>query len=49
MLNFKIVLLEASEVETEPPMTDGRKIAQIDEHNVLIQVSGVIPLKKKNF
>ena len=43
-LNFKIVLLEASDVETDPPMTDrrkiiqthGQKILQIDGHNVLI-------------
>ena len=58
MLNFKIVLLEASEVETDPPMTDrrktiqkeGHKIVGIDGYNVFIYVSGVIPLKqKKNF
>ena len=35
MLIFKIVLLESLEVETDYLMTDGRKIIQIDGHNVL--------------
>ena len=35
MLIFKIVLLESSEVETDYLMTDGRKIVQTDENNLL--------------
>ena len=39
MLNFKIVLLEASEVETDPPMTDRRKIIQTDGQKI-VQIDG---------
>ena len=39
MLNFKIVLLESSEVETDSLMTDGRKILQTDGQNI-VQTDG---------
>ena len=35
MLIFKIVLLESSEVETDYPMTDGRKIVQTDGQKIV--------------
>ena len=35
MLNFKIVLLEASEVETDPLKTDGWNIVQTDGRSLL--------------
>ena len=39
MLIFKVVLLESSEVETDPLITDGQEIAQTDGQKI-VQTDG---------